>query len=256
MTRRRIVLGLVVGVVLAAGAAGYWWYRPGPPQPPEVDTTGYDPEVLAAVAGAMQAVRQEPGSAAAWGKLGLRLLAHGFHAEAQICLARAGQLEPDNPRWVYLEGRLIQLGDPEAALPLLRRAAGLARTTSMPRLHLAETLLSLGHLDEAEAEFQRVLKNEPNHPRANAGLGRLTYRRGDLDASLKLLNLSAPHRHSCGPRTPYWPRSTSAAATARPRSWSWSFSHKAGISIGPIRTWPRWTSSGPAAPAAPTWRSS
>jgi tetratricopeptide (TPR) repeat protein len=191
MTRRRILLGVVAVLAVGLGLAGYWWYRSGQPRPPEVDTTGYDPDIAAAIAEAREAVRQEPDSGAAWGKLAMRLLAHGFQTESQACLARAEYLDPDNPRWVYLEGRLVQLRDPEAALPLLRRAATLARNTSMPRLHLAETLLSLGLFDEAEAEFRRVLKHEPNNPRVNAGLGRLTYQRGDLDTSLKHVSLAA-----------------------------------------------------------------
>jgi tetratricopeptide (TPR) repeat protein len=154
------------------------------PQPPAVDTAGREPEIAAAVEAARAKVRQQPRSGTAWGRLGLVLLAHDYEAEARVCLAEAQRLDPKDPRWTYLNGRLVEAADPEAALPLLRRAANVAGGESAPRLHLAETLLGLGHIDEAAAEFRRVLDDQPDNPRAHLGLGRVAYQQGDLDASL------------------------------------------------------------------------
>ncbi|HTU88717.1 MAG TPA: tetratricopeptide repeat protein [Gemmataceae bacterium] len=182
---------VVLCLVLSAGA-GYWWYGGGAaPQAPAVDTTGREPEIAAAISAAQTKVRQQPRSGDAWGRLGMLLLIHAYEAEADLCLTQAERLAPRQPRWPYYRGMIKELRDPEAALPLLRHAAGLAGDTSVPRLHLAELLANQGHWDEAAAEFRHVLRDEPNNPRAHLGLGRLLYQQGDLDGSLEHLNRAA-----------------------------------------------------------------
>jgi tetratricopeptide (TPR) repeat protein len=172
-------------LVFLAGAAGWWGYRRSLPQPPEVDTSGREPEIGAAIEQAREKVREQPRSGAAWGRLGMVLFAHHFEAEARVCLAEAGRLDTREPRWPYLEGRLVQQRDPEAALPLLRQAATLAGKAEAPRLVLAESLLALGHNDEAAAGFRGLLEDDPRNPRAHLGMGRLAYQQDDLDRSLQ-----------------------------------------------------------------------
>jgi tetratricopeptide (TPR) repeat protein len=173
-------------VVLLGGAAWWWYGTPGDPRPPEVDTSGREGEVADAVAAARAKVLEQPRSGLAWGRLGMVLLRHDYWNEAQLCLSRAEQLDPRNPRWPYLHGRMVQTRDPWEALPLLRRGVERAGAASAPRLHLAETLLGLDSTDEAAAEFRRVLADEPNHPRALLGLARIAYQQNDLGAALDL----------------------------------------------------------------------
>jgi tetratricopeptide (TPR) repeat protein len=188
---RLLLFCLSPGLLLLAGAAGTWRYLAAFPPPPPVDTSDVEPAVAAAIDEARAHVRHRPWSGAAWGRLSMVLFAHHFEAEAQACLAQAQRLDPQDPRWPYLSARQVQLRDPEAALPLLRRAAGLARDTNVPRLQLADTLLELGHTAEAAAEYRRVLESAPNNPaelgRVHLGLGRLAYQQDDLDTSLAQL---------------------------------------------------------------------
>jgi tetratricopeptide (TPR) repeat protein len=171
--------------------AGYWRYHGAAPQPPAVDTSGRDPEIAAVIAAAQEKVRQQPRSGDAWGRLGMILLIHAFETESDVCLAQAERLDPRQPRWPYFRAIVKELSDPEAALSLLRRAAALASDSSVPRLHLAELLVNQGHPDEAAAEFRKVLRKEPDNPRAHLGLGRLLYQQGDLEGSLKHLQRAA-----------------------------------------------------------------
>jgi tetratricopeptide (TPR) repeat protein len=136
---------------------------------------------------ARRQVAQEPRSAAAWGQLGKLLLASHYEEQAATCFVQAEGLDPADPRWPYLRADALSLRDPDAALPLLRRAVELCDRTdpanTAPRLRLAETLLALGQGAEAEAALRRVLEVEPDNPRAHLDLGLAAYDRDDLPAS-------------------------------------------------------------------------
>src|SRR5262249_47028382 len=89
------------------------------------------------------------------------------------------------------QGTTLCQGDPEAAIPKLRRAAVLCGNTSdAPRLRLADVLLGQGRVREAEEQWRRLLSQEPGHARAHLGLARLAYQRGNLEESLSYLNFS------------------------------------------------------------------
>jgi tetratricopeptide (TPR) repeat protein len=191
--RRRLVVAAVAfgGIALAAAVAVYWWQSPAA-APPQVDLTGLDRPVAAAIEEAHAAVSRSPRSAAAWGKLGQVLLANDFLPESVSCLSQAERLDPREPRWPYLQGTLLLFSDVDAALAKLRRAAELGGDrVPATRLKLAEVLLGQGRLDEAEDQLQRVLAREPGHPWAHLCRGRVALDRGDLMASRQHLGLAA-----------------------------------------------------------------
>jgi tetratricopeptide (TPR) repeat protein len=169
-----------------------WLAAPGPPP---VSFADVDPAVAEAVETARRDAWWSPHSAAAWGRLGQVLRAHGFRAESNACLARAERLDPNDPRWPYLQGHSLQLEDAEAALRHLQRAVGLCgQGPDGPELCLAEVCLQLGRLDEAEWHFRHVLQQEPANARARLGLGRLAVERGNWGEALDHLNRSAANR--------------------------------------------------------------
>ncbi len=194
--RRWMMVGAAL-VLLAASAALAWRLTRGAPapSPPPIDLTGVEPAVAATVDQALAAVRREPRSGVAWGRLGKVLHANGFSAEAEACYAHAERFEPAEPRWPYLRGTRVVLRDREAALPLLRRAVELADradpTNPTPRLLLAEVLLELGDHDEARELCERALEREPDNPRAHFTLGVLALARDDLRASIAHLTRAA-----------------------------------------------------------------
>src|SRR5439155_409376 len=99
---------------------------------------------------------QSPGSAEAWGKLGMILQSHGLGVEASTaCLAEAERLDPRQPRWPYLQAILVVTTDPDAAIPKLQRAVALCDCDpAAPRLELGEVLLDQGRFPEAAEQFQ------------------------------------------------------------------------------------------------------
>ena len=124
-----LALVLASAAVLAGG--GYWflWRTPDLP-PPELDLTGAEPAVAQAIGKARAEVLKAPRSAAAWGRLGMLLRAHDYGAEANVCFARAEQLDAKDPRWPYLHGHTLLSGHPREALPLLEVA--LERAAPLP----------------------------------------------------------------------------------------------------------------------------
>jgi tetratricopeptide (TPR) repeat protein len=183
--RGRLVLVLLI--LAATGSGGYllWNRRPLPPEPPAVNMDGADPAVVAAVKQAAARVRQAPRSAGAWGELGLVLLSHDFRAEAVSCFTEAERLDDREPRWPYLCGVTLALGEPKAALPQLHRAVELVgETEDAPRLRLAETLLGQGETEEAAQHFRRILERHPETANpfadyAQLGLARVAFDSGD-----------------------------------------------------------------------------
>jgi tetratricopeptide (TPR) repeat protein len=174
---RRLLMALaLVGVAAAGGGLGGWWLwqRQRAPEPPAVELAGVDPAVAAAIETSRTKVRQSPRSAAAWGLLGQVLVAHDFRAAALTCFAEAERLGPREPRWPYYQGVALYLGDPDAALPKLRRAVELCGDApAAPRLLLAEALLNQGNLDEAESHYRHLLSRDPHNPWAHLGLARV-----------------------------------------------------------------------------------
>jgi tetratricopeptide (TPR) repeat protein len=137
-------------------------------------------------------VRWEPHSAAAWGRLGQLLRAHGYVPESNVCFAHAERLDPDDPRWPYLRGTGLQSDDPEAAIVHLQRAVALCGgVPDAPRLTLAEVCLQQGRLDEAERHFLQVIGGDPDNARAHLGLGRMACESGNMRDALGHLKQSA-----------------------------------------------------------------
>ncbi len=194
-TSRSLRRAFLLAVLLAGAAVAAWmWYGRRPPpalQPPVVDTSGLDRDVAEAIEAARREVVASPRSARAWGKLGMIFVAHDFRGEGNACFAEAERLDPRDPRWPYLQGVTLEFGAPEEALPKLRRAVELAGNEPAPRLRLAETLLTVGQLDEAETLFRFVHQDDPENARALLGLGRVASARGETANSIALLRQAA-----------------------------------------------------------------
>ncbi len=143
------------------------------PLPPEVETAGMEPAVARAFEEARVAVVGEPGSGAAWGRLGMVADAHEDDELALLCYRRAVELEPGNVRWPYYLGRLLAFkgARPEEAVELFRRALELEPGYAPGHLRLADALAGLGEPEQAVAAYRRALELEDGLARAHLGLG-------------------------------------------------------------------------------------
>ena len=110
-----------------------------------------------------------------------------------VCYGAAASLDPEVPRWPYLQGDLYSHGPggPEAALPYFRLAASRTPPNSVAQVRLADVLLELGRLDEADAEYRKVLAASKNDALGQLGLAKLAVARKQYKESLEYLEAIA-----------------------------------------------------------------
>jgi Flp pilus assembly protein TadD len=193
--RKRCILLMLMLVAAAAGATGLWLKKRGKvepmPPPPEVALDYLDSDLREAIQEAQAKVQQEPRSAEAWGHLGKLLRTPYFNEEASFCFAQAEKLDPNSVRWPYLRGEALMLATPEDALGPLRHAVEVADRNEpdnlVPRLRLAELLISTGRHEEAETCLRGARDIDPDNPNVIFGLGLLASIRGEFEESRKLL---------------------------------------------------------------------
>ena len=192
--RRRLgrwaALGLaVVGLAALASAAWWRWARAAEPTPGPTDAAlaEADPEVAAAVRMAREHVLHEPRSVAAWGLLGQVLLANGFAADADACLARAEALDPDDPHWPYLRAYGCSPDSSVAFAAAGRAVAACQRTGKIeagPYLILAELSVERGDREQPDVLCRHVLDREPGNPRAHLDRGLIALADNDPGAAI------------------------------------------------------------------------
>lgn len=181
---------LVVGLLLsfAVIASVLYWRRGQPSIPPVINSAGLEPAVERAINHAREKVVRNPKTGLIWGRLGMVLQAHQLPDEALVCYREAERLDPTVPTWPYFQGAILARSAPEAALAHLRRAIALCGSTpDSPRLRLADTLLGLGRGDEAQAQYEELLRDDSQHPLARLGLARWAFQRGNWQETAQQL---------------------------------------------------------------------
>lgn len=187
-SRRRLAIrAAVLLVFVIAGAAYYYWKHTQTVKPPAIATADLDHEVAEAIEQARSAVLASPGSADAWGDLGIVLFAHDLYPEALPCFERAEALAADDMRWPYCQGLIHIVSNAVLAVPALDRAVERGGGDFTPRLRRAETLLSMERYQDAEVDFRRLQQTHPNNPRAYLGLGLIAVNRRDWPEAIRLL---------------------------------------------------------------------
>ena len=177
-----------LGALLAAGSFGWWVSRHAPFEAavpvPAIDLSHASRELSAAVSAARVKVEQAPRSAAAWGELGMWLMAHQFEHEANVCLEQAERWDSQDPRWPYLLGLSLSVSQRDRAIAEFRRALKLREPWAVAHSRLGELLLAREDFDDAERELQTAYQQDTTDPRASYNLSRLSLLRADATTAL------------------------------------------------------------------------
>lgn len=111
-----------------------------------------------------------------YGRLLMRI---GHMAEAQVQLARAVALEPDQAEATHQLGRaLARLQRPMDAEEWFRRAVALDPASPVYRMSLVNGLVENGDLEGAEAQLSEILAADPQHEGARTALDLLRSKTG------------------------------------------------------------------------------
>lgn len=171
----------------AATAVLLLWPRFRAHSLPAIPVSQLDANAQALVQQHLDAVRTQPRSGVAWGRLGVVLRLFDFRGEARYCLAQAEHLDPQEPRWPYFHGLLLHYQSPPEAMAMLKRAVALCGNhPPAPRLWLARLLAENGQWEEASRELEELLRAEPDDPSALLALAQATQARGDITNAMAL----------------------------------------------------------------------
>lgn len=203
---RRHILWLLAGVPLVAltfylSLTGHLPFQAVPavelatiPSPDLADLDPLDREPIEALQ--LRAAQVDPGdaalNAATQGELGMRYMAYGMDAAAEVALDNAARLQPEDPRWSYYLGVLAAdsgraeeararfetvLAEEPKDLPALLRLAGVLRQSG-------EAAAALDRLEAARAIAPEDAATRAQLGQILAGLDRSSEAVGHLEAAL------------------------------------------------------------------------
>jgi len=184
---------LVAAIATAATGVAVWFYLPQWTDPglPDLDLSQMEPGVSAMIRDYSKSVRSAPADPEPWARLAQALHAHDLFPQAITVYAKAMELQHDDWRWPYLAALAMTKSDPQASLPLFRRAIEQDPASVALYINFGDTLIRSGRLAEAEAAFHEAQSLDENSSHARYGLAQLALARDDAAAALVLLEQAA-----------------------------------------------------------------
>ena len=125
---------------------------------------------------------------AAYGQMGMLLLAAEFRDQAESAFLNAQTFAPRDPRWPYYLGHLYKLkGDAPKSMAAFAHALDLQPNDVPNLIWLGDADLDEGKPADAEPLFQKALSLEPRSVAAQYGLGRVALAKQDFAHAVELL---------------------------------------------------------------------
>lgn len=132
--------------------------------------------------------RGKPPAAEKIGWLGMTYHANDFFDQAEACYRISRALAPEDYRWIYYLALIEEEnGNDEGAVQLLRQVVKLEPRYIHAQARLGTLLLRGGQLDEARVSLTEVLGRAPLHPSASLALARVLARQGKWDEVVQTL---------------------------------------------------------------------
>jgi tetratricopeptide (TPR) repeat protein len=184
----RGIFSLSLAILLIACSAPPPSSQPAGDALPQLDAQKFDESIRERVRAAYELVKASPNDAAKNGALAMMLQAHSQFEQAEAFHRRAQRFAPSAMNWTYYLGIVQQRqAKHEDAAANFRAALQIDPAYGPARLHLAESLLALGQLDESGELYQAVVESNPAIAEAHYGLGRVLAAKGDAAGSVKPL---------------------------------------------------------------------
>jgi tetratricopeptide (TPR) repeat protein len=164
---------------------------------PQLDAGTFDESIRERVRVAYEAVVARPNDASKNGELAMLLQAHSQFEYAEAFYLRAQRFAPSAFNWTYYLAITQQRqAKHQDAVANFRAVLKIDSGYSPARLHLGESLLALGELDEAGELYQSVIDSNSGIADAHFGLGRVLVAKGEAAAAV------TPLQRACelGPR--------------------------------------------------------
>ena len=175
---------------MLAGAfiIGYLVYENTNQQPEpslEIDYTKMEPQVAEKLRKLQHESKNNPGSAEAWGKLGMTLDVHGFNEQAILCYQKAADYDPNSFRWQYFWAiALKEHGAPEA-LERFEAASKLNPAYVPFHIRYARALFDAGRLEQSKSAFRTAIGLDPKSAEAYTGLAQIAMQQKQDQAALQ-----------------------------------------------------------------------
>ncbi len=128
-----------------------------------------------------KAIGTDPGSKAALSHLAQLYLDEGSYADAVATLERIAPADMDPSTFVMLGQAYLQTRDYDKAVDAYNQALQQDPENQELRRYYAEALLNAGKNNDARAEFQKILRTDPNDGEAWLRLGHLDRVEGKFD---------------------------------------------------------------------------
>lgn len=226
---KKTFAGIALVTLLALASAGYLWRnsvrsriaREASAATPNLDRA--NPELADRVRDSLNQIQRGRKPVAALSTLAHLYYANGWYGPAERVCAGLVQLEPGNPRWLYLLALLrSNSGQLNEALPLLEQTIKLAPDYLPARLKAAATMTKLNQLEAAIAMEKGVLEREPDNIYARAGLGNIyvSQKKWDLarDAFQRAIAVSSSFRPAWVGMVAVYEAASNAEAAAEARA--------------------------------------
>ncbi|UCC13660.1 MAG: tetratricopeptide repeat protein [Gammaproteobacteria bacterium] len=167
----------------------------GTTEAPSPDLSVFEPGVQLALEEGQEQFSEQLASAeddraraGAWGRLGMLYQAHHLQGVARRCYLTATELDPDDFRWQYYLGYVLQeQGRYEDAENRYDSALKIDGADPLARLRRGQVRLAQQNLDGAEEDFEAVRVAQPANAAALAGLGQVALRAHRFEDGIRLL---------------------------------------------------------------------
>jgi tetratricopeptide (TPR) repeat protein len=200
-----LVLCLLVVAVVGYALFKYNVSARDTAKPPEIPADVTDPPIRKVIEAKRAAVVADPGSAKAWGELGMAFDAHERWDQSQACYEKAMELAPANAQWPFLLAEQLnwrrKVGtDKEEAVRLYGMAAERTPPTRehtwIATLSQADLLTELDRPDEAAPLYERAYKSDPTSPWAAYRMAGLLAGRGRMDDAIHIYQTLADNPYA------------------------------------------------------------